>query len=62
MEINVAEAAIGIRRLAGMATGAVIGKYLLAKFHGAGAKFLVELLGQLFPALQPARRIEINRA
>src|SRR5205814_2147167 len=46
MEINVAEAAIGIWRLAGMTTGAVISKYLLAKFHGAGAKFLVELLGR----------------
>src|SRR5260370_185483 len=45
-----------------MALRAVAGEYLLTPFHRAGAKFLVELGGQLVIALEPPRRVQIRRS
>src|SRR5215510_1041230 len=59
MEIDIAIAILG-RRLAGMAAGAVVRKYLLSLGHGAGAEFMLQLRDQLIAALQFARCIQIG--
>ncbi len=42
-EIYIAEAATGVRFLARVATGAVVGEDLLAQLHRSGPEFLIEL-------------------